>query len=478
MGYIKYISVLLGKMLEFWERALNYLKVEDYESAIKEYSKGITKVGEDQQYVLLANTGVAYMNLKQYKQAINCYELALDKCGDHYESRHNMGVAYAALNEHEKALEQYKLALDLDPHFYPSLCGQADIHAKLSRFNEAFTCARKAIAIKSSDPIGHTAYAYALFKAGRLEEAVAGFERAKELGDDSKETTRLLGEALRDYALELERSGKNRLALESYEKSVAITPHAPTYHNMGILQLRHNGSKSKAKKSFQRALQLDPAFVASHSALGAVACQEKDYATAIQNFLKVCELDGKNVEARYNLALCLLKKNQVNEAIQYLETCLELDPANIDAQYALQSLGVAQRQAYTLSATPTQNVPLDAERTQADYDESVAFSGVSPVSPSSAQGMFLSQELGLNGNGFKEFSLEPAAVGVMEKSFYTLYQLQMMDREAPYEGVMTSRLEDSLLDEDFLEAFGLSRAEFAQLPLWRQQSMKKELGLF
>ena len=466
-------------MLEFWERALNYLKVEDYESAIKEYSKGISKVSEDQQYVLLANTGVAYMNLKKFKQAINCYELALDKCGDHYESRHNMGVAYAALNEHEKAMEQYTLALDLDPEFYPSLCGQADIHSKLNRFSEAFVCARKAIAIKSSDPIGHTAYAYALFKSGRLEEAVAGFERARELGDDSKETKRLLGESLRDYALELERAGKNRLALESYEKSAALTPLALTYHNMGVLHLRKDGSKSKAKKCLQQALRLEPAYVASHLALGAVACKEKDYGAAMKSFMKVCELDAKNVEARYNLALCLLKRNQVQESIQYLQTCLELEPESIDVKYALQSLGALSSLAQKESSSPAVRPPLEADRVEPEYDDIVAFSGLSPVSPRSAQGVFLSQDLGLSSSsGLREMSLETTAAMPMERTLYTLYQLQMMDREAPYDGVMTSRLEDSLLEEDFVESFGLSREEFAQLPLWRQQNMKKELGLF
>ncbi|KAM4897284.1 villin-1 [Sylvia borin] len=45
-------------------------------------------------------------------------------------------------------------------------------------------------------------------------------------------------------------------------------------------------------------------------------------------------------------------------------------------------------------------------------------------------------------------------------------------------GVDPSRKEDHLSDEDFQAVFGMSRSAFSNLPLWKQQKLKKDKGLF
>ncbi|XP_048808688.1 villin-1 isoform X1 [Lagopus muta] len=45
-------------------------------------------------------------------------------------------------------------------------------------------------------------------------------------------------------------------------------------------------------------------------------------------------------------------------------------------------------------------------------------------------------------------------------------------------GVDPSRKENHLSDEDFMAVFGMTRSAFANLPLWKQQNLKKEKGLF
>ncbi|NWX33811.1 VILI protein, partial [Notiomystis cincta] len=45
-------------------------------------------------------------------------------------------------------------------------------------------------------------------------------------------------------------------------------------------------------------------------------------------------------------------------------------------------------------------------------------------------------------------------------------------------GVDPSRKENHLSDEDFQAAFGMNRSAFSSLPLWKQQKLKKDTGLF
>lgn len=58
------------------------------------------------------------------------------------------------------------------------------------------------------------------------------------------------------------------------------------------------------------------------------------------------------------------------------------------------------------------------------------------------------------------------------------YPLEVLKARPLPEGVEPTRLEVYLNAEDFQAALGCSRAEFEQLPIWKQTKLKKERGLF
>ncbi|XP_017070768.1 uncharacterized protein LOC108107685 isoform X5 [Drosophila eugracilis] len=60
----------------------------------------------------------------------------------------------------------------------------------------------------------------------------------------------------------------------------------------------------------------------------------------------------------------------------------------------------------------------------------------------------------------------------------TEYPLEVLKARPLPEGVEPTRLEVYLNAEDFRAALGCSRAEFEQLPIWKQTKLKKERGLF
>lgn len=45
-------------------------------------------------------------------------------------------------------------------------------------------------------------------------------------------------------------------------------------------------------------------------------------------------------------------------------------------------------------------------------------------------------------------------------------------------GIDTTRLENYLLDDEFVTVFGMSREDFSKVPPWKQQKEKRERGLF
>uniref|UniRef100_A0A7S3PRA8 HP domain-containing protein n=1 Tax=Aplanochytrium stocchinoi TaxID=215587 RepID=A0A7S3PRA8_9STRA len=473
-------------MAEACERALNFFKVEDYDSAIREYAVALTSLPKDQHFVAYSNQGLAYMNLGKYKQAIQCFGLAIENCKDHCESRHNMGVAYLAMGDYEKAIEQFDKALQIQKDFTPALCAKSEALVGVERYAEALQTASKAIQIDAKDYIGHTTKAFALLKLGRFEESLRSYDRAKELGDDTEETEKVRALAQSEYALELERSDKCDLAIEFYEKALKVRPTANGFHNMGILLLRAKAEKSKVVQCFLKAINLNPKYIQSLSALGALFCQGGDYAKAIKYLRRVCDMEPKLIEPRYNLAFALLRQGERREALHHFRIVVELDPTHPEARHAVDMLelenltddGVSAGYSYNNYDENTDNsyfrdTELDSNSPLFSNHDNDDMSNISDIAAVTELHQPLSN-LSISETG----SLIHETDAGNPIKCYTLHELQMMDRSHPYEGVMSNRMESHLTDDDFEAAFLMTREEFYGRPLWRQKMIKKDLGLF
>jgi hypothetical protein len=68
----------------------------------------------------------------------------------------------------------------------------------------------------------------------------------------------------------------------------------------------------------------------------------------------------------------------------------------------------------------------------------------------------------------------PGRASILQRVTYSLAELQ---KGCP-EGVSPATKEDHLTDIDFHSAFKMTRAEFSELPQWRQQDRKKALKIF
>ncbi|XP_042328327.1 villin-1 isoform X2 [Sceloporus undulatus] len=78
----------------------------------------------------------------------------------------------------------------------------------------------------------------------------------------------------------------------------------------------------------------------------------------------------------------------------------------------------------------------------------------------------------------KEVFTASTTFGNVSLCTYPLEKLVNMPAEELPKDVNPTRKEDYLSEEDFLAVFGMSRHEFATLAAWKQQSLKKEKGLF
>lgn len=54
---------------------------------------------------------------------------------------------------------------------------------------------------------------------------------------------------------------------------------------------------------------------------------------------------------------------------------------------------------------------------------------------------------------------------------------ELVNKQYP-KGLDTSKLEMFMVDNEFMRVFGVTKDEFAKFPVWKQQGLKRERGLF
>ena len=69
-------------------------------------------------------------------------------------------------------------------------------------------------------------------------------------------------------------------------------------------------------------------------------------------------------------------------------------------------------------------------------------------------------------------------VEVLQRFTTKTYSYEELRQDPLPPGVNPTRLEDYLSDEEFTAVFGISRADFMKIPLWKAEQLKTEKGLF
>jgi protein O-mannosyl-transferase len=230
---------------------------------------------------------------------------------------------------------------------------------KAGRIDEAIAHYRTALRLQTFYPEAHNNLGYALTEAGRLPEAITELETALRDEPDYAIAHNNLGNALLqagrpadaiahyeaalrrepDFALAhydlgnaLLATGRTAAAIASYEAALRTEPdNADAEYNLGNA-LFTAGRFGDAIGHYQAALRLKPGSVAAHSNLGSALLQLNRVPEAIGEFLAALRLQPDNAEGHNNLGAALVHAGRIPEATREFETALRLRPDYPDAR--------------------------------------------------------------------------------------------------------------------------------------------------
>jgi tetratricopeptide (TPR) repeat protein len=199
------------------------------------------------------------------------------------------------------------------------------------RLEEAIAHYQRSIALRSDYAPVYSNMASALRAQGRLQDAVATYERALRLQPDFPDAQYNLANALLD-------EGNADAAIEHFQVALrSIAGSAEVHSNLGIA-FAAKGNTDEAIKQFRAALEIDPGAAKAHRNLGDVLALTGRTDEAIDHLRRAAQLNPEDPDAHYNLGGLFLDMHRLDEAVAEFRAALTLTPGSVEAH---NNLGIA-----------------------------------------------------------------------------------------------------------------------------------------
>ena len=202
---------------------------------------------------------------------------------------------------------------------------------KKGRVDEAVAQFQKLLALQPDDPVARNDFGIILRQIGQEPEAVTQFQKV--LASHPNDAV-----ARDNLGLILLQKGQAREATVQFQKALEGDPRDPMAHyNLGNLLLA-NGQVEEAIVHFQKALAAQPDFGLDRDSLGIALLQKGREREAVAQFQKALIGDPDDATAHYNLGIVFFQNGRVDEAIAHFRKAQETRPGFAEAH---NNLGVA-----------------------------------------------------------------------------------------------------------------------------------------
>lgn len=286
----------VGEYSVYSALGFTYYKSGRFIAALQAFKKADElKILDDETLLWIGNT---YLNLEDYKRAIQSYQSVIIISPNNADAHHGLGSAYMLSEEMDEAIKSY----------------------------------RKAISLKPDNDEHQYALGWALARIERYKESAKYLENAIKINPESYGGQMMLGEIYRKL-------GKLENAKISFEKATEIRPDiAVGYQYLGFLY-SFMGRLDKAKKAANKAIELEPENYRSHLSLGYIHYRNGDHINSILAYETAINLLSETTEEKNKIyhilgAIEYLKGNYT-KSIEYYKNVLEIDKGSGGAKFGL-----------------------------------------------------------------------------------------------------------------------------------------------
>jgi len=397
------------------------------------------------------NKGVALRQLKKFDEAISCFQEVLQRNPGNPQATNNIAQVYSDKKEYKKAVTFLDQLLKKDSKNIDHHRMKCNFLNVAKDHEGALEACDIALQIAPDNLKIHTEQLLAQVNVETDPNAVLGndikiscdwFEDSGHVTYDSKKKKlenckfdaserdymlKILGTALQLVGSWLNTTSDRKKAIEYYNKSIAILPTAVAYFNRGV-SYNQIKKRKKALKSFESAVRKDPSMVACHSMIGMIYLMQKNYFKSMHAYEK---LPQQTKASLYNYGVACFKVARRVDAKEKFTAALKIDPEFKHATDALALL----------------------EKVWSESDkkvESAAPEGDEPPPPTPVDEI---------------------------KYKVTSYADLKARKNLPKDYDFCNK-QNYLSDAEFNEVFKMNKEKFSKMQKWKQNKLKKKVGLF
>ena len=203
-----------------------------------------------------------------------------------------------------------------------------------SYWQDSETLWNHALACTANNYIVHNNIGNTLVGLGRLDAAIAHYQKALEIKPEFAAAHNNLGNVLTEI-------GQFDAAVAHCQRALEIKPDFAAAHNNIGNALVGIGQVDMAIAHYRRALEIQPDYARAHYNLGNTLAGRGQVDVAITHFQKALEIEPDDAEAHNNLGVAMYGRGHVDAAIAHFHKALAIKPDYAEARY---NLNLALRQ--------------------------------------------------------------------------------------------------------------------------------------
>jgi len=306
-----------------YENGLNEDALMDFEKVLEidsTFVNAINYIG-----VIYKDLGIIDLAIQTYERGITLEQtdpLAAAFC---YQNRASI---YIELGKSDEALADYDKSIELDPDNPLRYQLRANFYEELGEENKALIDYSKAIDLDKENPERWADRAEFHYYAGHDQDAIQDYKKVLELDSTNIDAINTIG-------LIYQEQGKIDLAIETYERGIALEKTDPIaasycYRNRGIIYIDQE-KYQKAIDDFTKTIELDPNTPSRYIDRANCYRDMNENEKALEDYDMAIQVDPKDAENWYWRGSFLFDfMSDYKGAIRDLEKSISLNPSDID----------------------------------------------------------------------------------------------------------------------------------------------------
>jgi tetratricopeptide (TPR) repeat protein len=272
--------------------------------------------------------GMALHNLKQFEEALECFDQALLHFKESYKAVLQKGITLHALGRCQETVESFTQAIKLKPNFYEPLSHRGIALLSQENFSAALKDFVRADELNPNNPDIWNCKGVTFNALKRYEEAIAAYNKALELKPNSVMIWKNKATLFRTLKQPEEASRCYEQALSHLKHSIQQDPdNSYFWYDQGTV-LNELKRYEEALECFNHVLELQTDYYEAWYSRAAMLMQLKRYEESLESYDRALALQPNSYDAWNYRGVVLYRWGQFEEAITSFDQALTINPGS------------------------------------------------------------------------------------------------------------------------------------------------------